>query len=297
MTRHTPIAPTDPTTRIDVRGTSGEDIGYLRDQQRWWFDPAFPHAFELFDIDGFYEEHYFASDHVGPDVVRRVIDAVQDSAACILGRPIRSVLEAGAGGGWFTEELLRRGVDVVAVEGTRVGVERITARGVPQDRILQHDLRRPLEVGRKFDVAICTEVAEHIECPFAGMLVETLTRHADVVWFSFESPGTNEAHYHHTNEQPPKFWVSLFRFHGFHAIELPDAVVRRLEARGRFLFVRADIDVPSALGRVIAVVQSPVSVGSTMMAVPTVSGERWKLAKRLLPPIILDLARAVRRWK
>jgi SAM-dependent methyltransferase len=206
------------TTEVRVLDEQGDDRGYLKQRQNWWFDPAFPHSFELFDLDAFYEEPYYASDHVGPDTVRAYVDAVLHYGERLRGRPVRSVLECGCAGGWFTEEFLRRGIDVFAVEGSSAGVQRTRARGVPAKNVQQHDLRRPLQLERRFDIAVCTEVAEHIECPFSGQLVQNLVSHSDVVWFSFEPPDTNEAKYHHSNEQPAMFWINLFRFYGYQAI-------------------------------------------------------------------------------
>jgi len=279
------------TRRIQVRGLAGEDIGYLKDQQNWWFDPAFPHAFELFDLDGFYEDRYFAADHVARQVVIGVVDRLQQTASAILGRPLGSVLEAGCGGGWFTEELFGRGIDVQAIEGSHAGVARTLSRGVPVGRVLRHDLRRPLSLTRQFDIAMCTEVAEHIECPFSGELVQTLVDHSRIVWFSFESPGTNEAHYHHSNEQPPKFWINLFRFHGYRAYELPAALVQALDARGRFLFIHESLAVPASLGKALGADSDAISRGDAMQQ-PHAPHRDWRwFVHGVTPPFLLSVLR------
>lgn len=46
-------------------------------------------------------------------------------------------------------------------------------------------------------------------------LIQNIARHSDLVWFSPEPPGTNDAHYHHCKEQPARFCERLFRFFGF----------------------------------------------------------------------------------
>lgn len=108
---------------------------------------------------------------------------------------------------------------------------------------MRHDLRVPLDLGgRKFDLVTCTEVAEHIEPPFAGTLVHSLTQAADVVWFSSEPPAwvsDNPDHVHHSNEQPDLYWDRLFSFFGFQAIALPDCVVDSVGRRGRRVYYRA----------------------------------------------------------
>ena len=55
---------------------------------------------------------------------------------------------------------------------------------VPSTQIVQHDLCLPLNLGRRFDVAVRSEVVEHVEPPFAAQIILTLVLHADVIWFS-----------------------------------------------------------------------------------------------------------------
>lgn len=283
------------TTRVNVRGTSGEDIGYLQNRQHWWFDPEFPHAFELFDIDGFYEEHYFGTDHVSAEAVTAYADAVLDYGRRLTGSPVEALLEAGCGGGWFTKEFLDRGLDVLAIEGTRAGVARTEARGVPASRLIRHDLRRPLALGRRFPVAVCTEVAEHIECPFAGQLVQTLVDHADVIWFSFEAPGTNQAHYHHTNEQPARFWINLFAFHDYTPIAVPQEIREKTESRGSYIFCSPAIRIPQDLLPVAPSARVEASAGAAM-APAAPKGARYWLT-RIAPPIVVDAVRALLRLR
>ena len=235
-----------PTTAVRVY-QEGTDVGYLRNEQRWWFNHSFEHSFTIFDLDSFYQEDYFREDHVDSQVVTNYVEAVLTYGRMLLGRNVRSVLEIGAGGGWFARGFLDQGITVLAVEGSRAGVNKARQRGVPEHAVMRHDLRQPLDLDRKFDMVLCTEVAEHIECPFSSQLIANLTRHSDVIWFSFESPGTNEAHYHHCNEQPEKFWRNLFRFYGFDMIRIPKEVQHAVALRGRHLFFSERISVPSDL--------------------------------------------------
>ena len=43
--------------RIDI--FEKDDLGYLGNNQRWWFDENHPDSFEIFDLDGFYPQEYF----------------------------------------------------------------------------------------------------------------------------------------------------------------------------------------------------------------------------------------------
>jgi SAM-dependent methyltransferase len=282
------------TTEVKVLDEQGMDKGYLKAKQNWWFDPAFPHAFELFDLDAFYETSYYAADHVNHETVCAYVDAVLEYGERLLGRPVESVLECGCAGGWFTQQFMNLGVDVFAVEGSSAGLSRALSRGIAAERLHKHDLRRPLQLDRRFDVAICTEVAEHVECPFSSQLIQNLVTHSDVVWFSFEPPDTNEAHYHHSNEQPAKFWINLFRFYDYSAIELPAEVGRMVGDRGTHIFCAANISVPSDLhvisnGRP----RAAASFGDrSRTAGPKHDLKYW--LRQLSPPIGLAIARAAR---
>src|SRR5947209_11300415 len=96
----------------------GQDIGWLGDRQNWWFDTDFAHSFSIFDIDAFYQGEYFGTDHVDEYSVSQFVDTVLEWGKKLLGRDVVSVLELGCGGGWYTEEFLKRAIDIVAVEGS-----------------------------------------------------------------------------------------------------------------------------------------------------------------------------------
>jgi hypothetical protein len=85
------------------------------------------------------------------------------------------------------------------------------------------DLNQPLKLSEKFDLAVCIEVAEHLQRAAAAPLVQTLTSVAPVVLFSAAIPG--QGGHGHYNEQPRSFWHALFAQHGSldHWIVAPEA--------------------------------------------------------------------------
>ena len=152
----------------------GYEAGRLpHSKHNWWFDSDEPAAFDIYDLDGFYSDRYYSEDHVKPLIVRMIVAALLAVGREALGGDVGSVLDLGCGQGQFTAALLDSGVDVAAVEGSEAGFASAIRRGVPVDRIRRHDLRLPLHLDRRFDVVMCTEVAEHIEPPFAGQLIHT----------------------------------------------------------------------------------------------------------------------------
>jgi hypothetical protein len=278
------------TTKINIF-EGNKDAGWLGEKENWWFDLSFPHSYSIFDLDSFYEENYFKRDHVGSQVVQKYVTHVLEYGRRILGRDVHSVLELGCGGGWFTEEFLKRGVEIFAVEGTHGGYNRTLNRGVPANVLLRHDLRKPLDLNRTFDIIVCTEVAEHIECPFCSQFVQNIINHGNLVWFSFEEPATNEAHYHHCNERPEKFWLNLFKFYGRSALRLPKEVTRDCESRGDLIFFSDEIVLPEGMEKESEVgARSSESLGTIALGDTTI--ERLKKnIKQFVPPVFYPICR------
>jgi hypothetical protein len=215
---------------------NGEDNGYLGSNDNWWFDKNHADSFELFDLDGFYSEDYFKEDHIKGDMVCNYVNTIKNYYCDITKKELKSVLEAGCAGGWFTKEFINNNIDVIALEGSLCGYNACLKKGISTSNIIKHDLRNEINLNKKFDICCCTEVAEHIETPFSSQLVLTLIKHSDLVWFSFEEPGTNENHYHHCNEQPEKFWVNIFDFYGYDYIKIPKEIYDTFSGRGTHLF-------------------------------------------------------------
>ena len=250
--------------------------GYLPHQKyNWWFDAHEPHAFEIYDLDGHYSDRYFDGDHVQASVAAVIVVSVLAAGKGALGRDVESVLDMGCGQGHFTHTFLGLGLDVIAVEGSAAGSAAALKRGVPQERLVRHDMRLPLQLDRKFDVVMCTEVAEHLEPPFSGQLIHSISEHCNVCWFSSEPPETNQDHLHHPNEQPDIFWINLFRFYGFQPLrisinvnstehpELAKVCSQEAVLRGHYVFVRTDLDLS---GRE-AVISVSVGEGGALHAV------------------------------
>lgn len=118
----------------------------------------------------------------------------------------QSVLDVGGGSGQWAAACISQGVsDVLTVDGPWVPP---SARVIPGDRFLEHDLTLPLSLDRTFDLALCLEAAEHLPASAAPHLVRALTEAAPVVVFSAALPGQGGEG--HINEQPPSYWARLF---------------------------------------------------------------------------------------
>ncbi|CAN7578357.1 hypothetical protein LJR219_004237 [Phenylobacterium sp. LjRoot219] len=123
----------------------------------------------------------------------------------------RSVVDFGGGAGHWAAACLARGVrDVLTIDGPWVPP---SARVMPAERFLEHDLGAPLVLDRRFDLALCLEAAEHLPASAAEALVRALTAAAPVVAFSAALPGQGGDG--HINEQPASYWARLFAARGY----------------------------------------------------------------------------------
>ena len=117
-----------------------------------------------------------------------------------------SVLDVGCGVGGWVGTWLDSGADAIGVDGDYVPRDQLC---IPADRFINHDLSTPLDLGRRFDLVTCLEVAEHLPQEDAQTIVDSLCQHADVIAFSAAVPGQGGTG--HVNERWPTFWANAVR--------------------------------------------------------------------------------------
>jgi SAM-dependent methyltransferase len=126
-----------------------------------------------------------------------------------------SAVDVGCGLGAWLATLLEHGVDdVLGIDGPWVDQRLLE---IPATAYRVADLSQPLDIGRRFDLALCLEVAHLLDPPLAERLVSTLTSLSDVVVFSAAIPG--QGGLGHLNEQWPRYWAELFAAHGYTATD------------------------------------------------------------------------------
>jgi hypothetical protein len=122
-----------------------------------------------------------------------------------------SLLDAGCGLGFWLQACAEHGIsDYLGVDGVEIPSERLR---FPPAAFRRVDLRKAWDLRRRFDIALCLEVAEHIEEEFSDTLIASLVKHADRVLFSAACPG--QVGQHHVNGQWPEYWQARFNRHGF----------------------------------------------------------------------------------
>ena len=181
-----------------------------------------------------YSPHFFAVREAGSArSARRILpDVLKLTRAS-------SVLDVGCGIGTWARAAHDCGArEVVGVDGAWVDPGSLL---VDPDAFVAHDLGTPLDLGRSFDLALCLEVAEHLDAAAGDTLLASLVRHAPAVLFSAAIP--YQGGRHHVNERWQSHWVERFAALGFglHDVVRPavwtDPDVEPWYAQNALLFV------------------------------------------------------------
>ena len=204
------------------------DSGYHEYGTSWWTNLECPYAYKYLNIDSLYPPNYFGNNmgHPTQQQSAALYNYMQQIYLLLFNKEFHSVLEIGTGGGEITTQFHQNSLDYIAIEGTLAGVEKLKSVGIDPNNIIKANIKFFNGVDRKFDITMCTEVAEHIEPWFASKVVENCVRSTDVVWFS-AAPGNEPAHYHHINEVPMQAWDNIFAHFGFnYSIHLNQLISR-----------------------------------------------------------------------
>ncbi len=120
---------------------------------------------------------------------------------------LTSIVDVGGGvGAWldaafeigFTNLIL---IDSAYVDRSQIRIEQI--------KLINHNLENQLpSIDMKFDLAVCVEVAEHLNESRAESFIKDLCQLSDLILFSAAIPG--QGGYKHVNEKWLSYWVAKF---------------------------------------------------------------------------------------
>ena len=123
----------------------------------------------------------------------------------------KTVIDVGCGVGFIANMFQNYGVDeVYGIDGDYVDRTKLQ---IAEDNFIPHDLTMPYDTIRRYDLAICLEVAEHLEEIHAVDFIKLLCKLSDTVVFSAGVPGQGGVS--HFNEQPQSYWARLFTDNGY----------------------------------------------------------------------------------
>lgn len=158
-----------------------------------------------------YDHQFYA------DLEATALPSARRIAPMLMGwMTIGSVVDVGCGDGSWLSVFRENGVcELLGLDGPWVETTQLK---IPAESFARRALDETLDLGgRRFDLAMTLEVAEHLPPARAPGLVEELTAAAPVVFFSAATPDQGGAH--HVNEQWPRYWAELFAARGYRAID------------------------------------------------------------------------------
>ena len=123
---------------------------------------------------------------------------------------LRSVVDVGCGSGAVLSELTRRGVEGVGLEYAEAALAICRENGL---NVRKFDIEAAEQPDTTADLALSTEVAEHLPERCAEAYVDLLTSIADTVVMTAATPGQGGTD--HVNEQPNAYWIEKFAARGF----------------------------------------------------------------------------------
>ena len=183
---------------------------------------------------GYSPEFFFSRKRLASESAKAVLPWVIERT-----RPL-SVVDVGCGTGSWLAEVRRAGiVDVLGLDGDWVPRKELE---IPAENFKVADFTEPLNLGRRFDLVISLEVAEHLVADISDVFIAQLASLGDIVLFSGAIPhqgGTG-----HVNEQWPDYWISRFEREDFACVDCIRPTFWRDErvafwyAQNSFLFVR-----------------------------------------------------------
>ncbi len=126
----------------------------------------------------------------------------------------KSVVDFGCGEGRWLMEVKRNNanIEILGLDGYYVNKDRLC---ISKDEFMAVDLRKKIRLSKKYDLAISTEVAEHIEEEYVDVFVDNLSMASDYILFSAAIPGQGGEH--HVNKQWQSYWVKKFKSRGYKA--------------------------------------------------------------------------------
>jgi len=155
----------------------------------------------------------------------------------------RSVVDFGCAVGTALSRFKSKGIkDILGVDGYWVEEDQLL---IEKNEFLRHDFEGgSISLPRRYDLAISTEVAEHIHETKADDFIASIVAASDVVVFSAAIPGQGGDN--HYNEQWPSYWVEKFKSFDYQAIDClrsslwHDSSVEYIYKQNMLLFCKSD---------------------------------------------------------
>ena len=132
-------------------------------------------------------------------------------------------MDFGCGTGLYLREFENLGLEVLGIDGSPAASRNLA---IDKKKFLLQDLGQRFDLLRRYDCAICFEVAEHLPREAAEILVDNIIKASDLAVFSAAHRG--QGGHDHINEQDAEFWINLFTKKGFQFLEVQTSQIRKV---------------------------------------------------------------------
>lgn len=124
----------------------------------------------------------------------------------------KTIVDFGCGEGlWLSiAKKLDNNISVQGFDGEYIDRNRLK---ISINDFVASDLSQKILIKEKFDLAISTEVAEHIEEKYCDNFIDNITSASDFILFSAAIPG--QCGVNHVNEQWQSYWINKFERRGY----------------------------------------------------------------------------------
>lgn len=124
----------------------------------------------------------------------------------------KSIVDFGCGEGFWLSvaKKIDNSITVLGLDGEYVQKKRLK---IPADNFQAADLAERVSLSFKYDLAISTEVAEHITEKCSDNFIDNITSASDRILFSAAIPGQEGVN--HVNEQWQSYWIEKFKQKGY----------------------------------------------------------------------------------
>lgn len=154
--------------------------------------------------DNFHEVHFQNSLNSAQEVVPLFLSYFKP----------KTVLDIGCGLGTWLSVFEENNSEIFGVDGDYVETEKLI---IESKKFRAFDLNNIFNLGKRFDLAISLEVAEHILPENSKTFINSLCSHSDIVLFSAAIPGQEGTL--HYNEQYNQYWIDIFLDNGYECID------------------------------------------------------------------------------
>ena len=175
------------------------------------------HGKELSSIKGFIKDEYanvLEFDSIGFNYIHTDKDKDLSVPTKVIPYILRelqpkSIIDIGCGYGSFLKVLKDKGYKEVL----GVDCEKCKDNLLEPNEFRIANLENELTFEKRFDTALCLEVAEHIDEQYSDNLIKTLVNASDNIVFSAAAPG--QKCIGHVNCQWPSYWKKKFEQYGY----------------------------------------------------------------------------------